>query len=427
MFLIDASLKKVDGLDRVVSAAETLSKMTSIATALGVTRLADITGLDRIGIPVYSSVVPDSPDLLSVYAGKGARSIDAKVGAIMEAIERQTAIRTRLSFTEASFISLRQTSPTLDPRSVNQRLRDDYSEATTFSWSEAVNLVTQEKCWVPSKHAGFLWRELPHPSPFATNDTTGLASGNTFEEAVCHALCELAERDAWTMAELGARQLPRERRSLAFGVDHKDGPDDFELYPCLDLPGDDPLLRRFEDAGLFPMVRDITSSLGVPTFFASVVDQSIEGSPMAHSGLGTHPDARVALRRSLTEVAQSRCVDIQATREDILPPDAKRSSFALHTRRLTEINRNSWCITPSVRRRALEEVPSHCFDSVKEDLDFLIERFAANGLDQILVVDFTPRAENYSVVRVIVPGIELWATDRGKLGPRAHAYWRAHV
>ena len=77
--------------------------------------------------------------------------------------------------------------------------------------------------------------------------------------------------------------------------------------------------------------------------------------------------------------------------------------------------------------RSLSEVTSHRFESIREDLDFLIERFAANGLKQILVVDFTPDAENYSVVRVIVPGIELWATDRGKLGPRAHAYWRAHV
>ncbi len=425
--LSDPCIRKVDGIDRVVSAADTLSKVAPLAFSLGMTRLADITGLDRIGIPVYSSVVPDSPDTLSVYSGKGARPIDAKVGAMMEAVERQTAIRTRLPFAAASFAGLRHEESTLDPRSINQRLRDDYSEATTYCWSEAFDLITQEKCWVPSKYAGFLWRELPHPSPFATNDTTGLASGNTFEEAVCHALCELAERDAWTMAELGARQLPRERRSLAYGIDHKDGPDDFELYPCLELPGDDPLLQQFHQAGLSPMVRDITSSLGVPTFFASVVDQSIEGSPMAHSGLGTHPDARVALRRALTEVAQSRCVDIQATREDILPPDAKRSSFALHTRRLTEINRNSWCITPSVRRRALDEVPSHGFDSIREDLDFLIERFATNGLEQILVVDFTPHAENYSVVRVIVPGIELWATDRGKLGPRAHAYWRAHV
>ncbi len=425
--LSDFVHKKVDGLDRVVSAVDTLSKVAPLAFSLGMTRLADITGLDRIGVPVYSSVVPDSPDTLSVYSGKGVRPIDAKVGAMMEAVERQTAIRIRLPFVEASFAGLRHEKSTPDPRSINQRLRDDYSEATTYCWSEAFDLVTKKVCWVPSKYAGFLWRELPHPSPFATNDTTGLASGNTFEEAVCHALCELAERDAWTMAELGARQLPRERRSLAFGIDHKDGPDDFELYPCLDLPSDDPLLQKFHQAGLAPMVRDITSSLGIPTFFASVVDQSIEGSPMAHSGLGTHPDARVALRRSLTEVAQSRCVDIQATREDILPPDAKRSSFALHTRRLTEINRNSWCITPSVRMRSLSEVTSHRFDSIREDLYFLIERFAANGLQQILVVDFTPDAENYSVVRVIVPGIELWATDRGKLGPRAHAYWRAHV
>ena len=422
-----ACTRKIDGLDRAVSAADTLIRMESVSHSLGVTRLADITRLDRIGIPVYSSVVPDSPDILSVYSGKGARPIDAKTGAMMEAIERQTAIRTRLPFVEESFTSLSQTGPALNPRSINQRLKEDYSEDATCCWSEAFDLVTQEKCWVPSRYAGYLWRELPHPSPFATNDTTGLASGNTFEEAVCHALCELAERDAWTMAELGARQLPRERRSLAFGIDHKDGPDDFELYPCLDLPSDDPLLQKFHQAGLAPIVRDITSSLGIPTFFASVVDQSIEGAPMAHSGLGTHPDARVALRRSLTEVAQSRCVDIQATREDILPPDAKRSSFALHTRRLTEINRNSWCITPSVRMRSFSEVTSHHFQSIREDLDFLIERFAANGLKQILVVDFTPDAENYSVVRVIVPGIELWATDRGKLGPRAHAYWRAHV
>ncbi len=418
---------KVDGSDRVVSAENTLRTMMPIALSLGVSRVADITGLDRLGVSVYSSVVPDSPDPLSVYAGKGLRRVDAKVGAVMEAIERQTAICTRLPFVEASFTCLSRTGSTLDPRSVNQRLKNDYSEDTTYCWSEATNLITQEKCWVPSRYAGYLWRELPHPSPFVTNDTTGLASGNTFEEAVCHALCELAERDAWTMVELGARQLPRERRSLAFGIDHKDGPDDFELYPCLDLSRDDPLVHRFRQAGLSPIVRDITSSLGVPTFFASVVDQSIEGAPMAHSGLGTHPDARVALRRSLTEVAQSRCVDIQATREDILPPNAKRSSFALHTRRLTEINRNSWCITSSQRKRSFSEVPSYCFASVQEDLDFLVQRFAANGLEQILVVNFTPTAENYSVVRVIVPGIELWATDRGKLGPRAHAYWQAHV
>ena len=125
----------------------------------------------------------------------------------------------------------------------------------------------------------------------------GLASGNCREEAICHALSELVERDAWTMAELGAHQLPRQRRSLAFGIKAKDGPDDLEMFPCLDLVSND-LLDKFHQAHLFPVVRDITSSLGVPTIFASVIDDDRPDFPMAHGGLGAHPDVNVALRRA---------------------------------------------------------------------------------------------------------------------------------
>ena len=57
------------------------------AESLGVTRLANITGLDRVGIPVYAAVVPKSDGIISVYNGKGRRPIDAKVGALMEAID----------------------------------------------------------------------------------------------------------------------------------------------------------------------------------------------------------------------------------------------------------------------------------------------------------------------------------------------------
>src|SRR5271170_727210 len=99
---------KVDGIDRVISAAETIERVAGAAESLGVTRLADITGLDRIGIPVYSSVVPKSHDVLSVYNGKGARPADAQVGALMEAIERQTALKARPAMIEGSFSDLSQ-------------------------------------------------------------------------------------------------------------------------------------------------------------------------------------------------------------------------------------------------------------------------------------------------------------------------------
>ena len=417
---------KIDGIERFVPAAETVVRVGKVAKSLGVTRLADITGLDRIGIPVYSSVVPDSADALSVYNGKGTRPIDAKAGALMEAIERQTALKTRLPFVEGSFSNLRETKRVLDPRRINQELAPSYSENHIYSWSEGRDIVSEEPCLVPTKFAGYFWHDVPHPSCFVLTNTNGLASGNCREEAVCHALCELAERDAWTMVELGAHQMPRERRSFALGVEAKDGPDDLDMFPCVDL-GSDELLQKFWRAGLFPVVRDITSNLGVPSFFASVADESITGYPMAHSGFGAHPNAEVAVRRALVELAQSRCVDIQAVREDILAPDAVAEHFALHTRRINKINRDSWYFGRSKHLRKLSDVSSHRFATIEEDFQFLVQRFAACGLHQIIVIDFTPNLAGHSVVRVIVPGIESWALDHGRLGPRAVEFWKQHV
>ena len=417
---------KVDGIERTVPAAETIRRLMEVARSLGVTRLADITGLDRVGIPVYSSVVPKSDDALSVYNGKGVRRIDAQVGAIMEAIERQTALRVRPPWIEGSYRDLNRRQTTLDPTKVNQKLAADYDEYKTYSWIEGFDLVSGEPCWVPAKLAGYFWNEVPHPSCFEMNDTNGVASGNCREEAICHALCELAERDAWTMADIGAHELPRQRRVLALGPDAKDGPDDLEMFPCLDLDSNE-LMGAFHQAGLFPVVRDITSSLGIPAIFASVADDHIPGFPMAHSGLGAHPDVNVAVRRALTELAQSRCVDIQAVREDIAPPGVSGDAFGLHTRRISAINYETWYLGRSKSRRKLSEVRSVTHNTIEGDLCFLLERFAACGLTQIIVVDLTPDAMDYSVVRVIVPGIEFWATDHGRLGERAVAFWKQHA
>ena len=417
---------KVDGLQRSVSAAETIATVSAVAESLGVTRVADITGLDRIGLPVYSAIVPDSEDGLSVYNGKGRRAIDAKAGALMEAIERQAALRARLPYIEASYEELSRSARVLDPRSVNQALAATYSATRTYAWSQAIDFVSGETYWLPSRFAGYIWNDVPHASCFKLTDTNGLASGNCRGEAICHALCELAERDAWTMAELAAHHMPRARRSFALGGDKADGADDLERFPCVDM-GSDEVMARFHEAGLHPVLRDITSSMGVPAFFASVTDESITGYPMAHSGVGAHPNAEVAARRALLEVAQSRCVDIQAVREDILAPDAEVERFEMHTRRVNVIRRNSWYFGRSKRARRLDEVTTYKFGSIEEDLRFLVERFAASGLDRILVVDFTPGATTHSVVRVIVPGMESWALDRGKLGPRATAFWREHA
>jgi ribosomal protein S12 methylthiotransferase accessory factor len=72
-------------------------------------------------------------------------------------------------------------------------------------------------------------------------------------------------------------------------------------------------------------------------------------------------------------------------------------------------------------------VPSFPFATIEEDLQFLVQRFAACGLDQIIAIDFTPNLTTHSVVRVIVPGIESWALDHGRLGSRAVEFWKQHA
>jgi YcaO-like protein with predicted kinase domain len=80
------------GTHRAVPPEESLFRIEPKMPAAGVTRVADITGLDRIGIPVFSSIRPSAEGgAISVYNGKGTTAEEARVSAMMEAIERYSA------------------------------------------------------------------------------------------------------------------------------------------------------------------------------------------------------------------------------------------------------------------------------------------------------------------------------------------------
>ena len=74
------------GTHRVRSPAETLADYSRFMPRMGITRLANVTGLDRIGLPVCVAVRPNSRGL-STSQGKGETIEAAKVSALMESIE----------------------------------------------------------------------------------------------------------------------------------------------------------------------------------------------------------------------------------------------------------------------------------------------------------------------------------------------------
>ena len=419
-------LRKVGETQRTVAPEETVDRVFAEACSLGVTRLGDITGMDRLGVPTYCAIVPKSRDIISVYTGKGLYRIDAKVGALMEAIERQAALRAQLPIVIGSVNDLRRDHEVLDPREALLQLSADYSEAREYSWVFGHELLSQSDVLVPAELAGYLWENTLRGPFISLSSTNGLASGNVIEEAVCQALCELIERDAWTLADMGAHLIPWTRRRLVEPKTADSGEDDFEMFQSLQLENDR-LLGLFDSAGLQPVVHDITSDIGIPTVFAAVFDEAFPDFPMIHAGLGTHPDAHVAVRRALTEAAQSRCVDIQGMREDLCPPDAEQTIFNAHTRRISGVNRQIWTINHSRLRKSISDLPSAVYDDVQEDLDHILSKLKLRGITQVVVIDLTPYGAPYSVVRVIVPGLETWSVNHAKLGKRAEDFWRAHV
>src|SRR5580704_19745048 len=97
---------KIDSLgdSRSVPPAETIRRVTPLMRQIGVTRIGEVTPLDRTGIPNFVAVRPlDRGPGISYYNGKGSTRGAAKAGAMMEAIERYSGERCDLPVTYASY------------------------------------------------------------------------------------------------------------------------------------------------------------------------------------------------------------------------------------------------------------------------------------------------------------------------------------
>src|SRR5262249_2859441 len=154
----------------------------------------DITWLDRIGIPVFASIRPTAMDgSLCVNAGKGSTADEARVGALMEAIEFACAART----------SFRGDVQSTTPRTIAEQpaLDGDFAALCPL-WTVAPDpegsIDAVSASVFPTAAPILLPAELvflPYPSNsgqtlFGTS-SNGLCSGNTVKEALLHGLCEL--------------------------------------------------------------------------------------------------------------------------------------------------------------------------------------------------------------------------------------------
>jgi len=382
---------------RVKSPEETFERVEALTEAAGITRVADITKLDRLNIPVFSCIRPGAADgAISVYNGKGVTPIAARVSAIMEGLERCSAeLRAEDDLLLGKYPELMNTAEVLDP--VEFILPEAVDPDASIPWISCYELLLDEtesliseKLLVP---AAAVFHPLPpqYYSIFRTG-TNGIASGNTLEEAVFHALCEVIERDAWSLLEAeksGGRMIT-----------------DICDTDLLNL------IKAFEDAGVTVLLRDITSDIGLPTIAAVSDDFTLEDPTLLCLGMGTHSSPKIAALRALTEVAQSRATQIHGAREDASVADIRRQIGYERTKRL---NAKWFDETKTVSWSELKDVS---VDDFLDEIKNTIKMLNAVGLQTVIVKDLTRPELNIPVVRVTVPGLESYAIDSDRIGLR---------
>ena len=424
------SQKKLRGKvsSRIKSVEETLSTVLPVSSNIGITRLADITNMDILGIPNFSAVLPGTEDYIWVYSGKGSTRLEAKASALMESVERYCSLpsSTQKKMIQGSYKDVSKVSKTLHPSNVVEPMLFEYDEEMIMDFLPGYDLINNEQILVPTPLG--LFRYSPKPpavNPFAYHHTNGLASGNVLEEAICHSLCEVIERDATSLAELNASALPYNalRTMTKYlsdngleidPIDSTEFVDDDSKFPDVDIsninfkPASN-LVKKFNDAKIPLIIKDITSPIGIPTFNASSIEWISEDYGYLAEGHGTHPDARIALLRAITEVSQTRAANIQGARDDL--------------RKISYGNSNSdekktWQFMKSKNSIQFSEIKSYVNDDILDDIKLILSRLNSNGLTKAIVVDLTNPQIMIPVVRTIVPGLETFKITRAVIGKR---------
>ncbi len=381
-----------DGTYRIKAPEDTYRDIRDIMDEIGVTDITDITSVDRLGIPVYCAVRPRATRGASkVYWGKGKELIHAEVSAMMEAIERFSAEYNGSQLKLASYEELGLTNA-VDPHDLILPKRLEIGEK--IHWTLTRDILNGEDIYVPSNAVYHPYDPLGMANQLFRSDSNGLASGNVIEEAILHAIYEVIERDALSIAE--------RRRSLGK-----------RLTITHDCPARH-LLETFENNGIKINLWLLDGKTKIPTVAAAADDTVTKDPTMLVIGSGTHANPEIAALRALSEVAQSRASELHLEHENIVNISRRRQIIEkAGYERMKRINRMWFAEAGEIDINTVPDLSSEYLD---ENIADALEEISHHA-ERICVCDMSKT--KIPVVRVIIPGFEISYMD-GSRKPVRH-------
>ena len=339
----------------------------------------------------------------SVNGSTSAIRERAIAGAVGEAIERYSAsVVPEEELLSAPYHRVR--GDALDPRTLvlYDEVRYDrpdfpyppFRDDMPLRWVEGYSLTRAAPVLVPAFAVYLPYPLGPGEPTLMQLISTGLACGNSMEEAILSGLCEVVERDATMAMWLRRSSPPRLTINAPAGMLLRE------------------TLRRFSRSPYDVRLLDVTTDLGIPAIVAVAVGQSA-AAPAAVFASKASLDPEHAAVGALDELAQ--CLVwirslMAAHPPDTLPGLDAVSSIEDHVMWATRPDRRDLIAfaTDAPTRHLLTAMPSLATGDVSADIRVAVGRLAERELE-VIVVDVTApdiREAGFHVARVIVPGAQ---------------------
>ena len=351
-----------------------------------ITRIGDLTGLDRIGFPVIQAIRPAALSEVTSL-GRGMSRISAAIGAIMESLERFYAeaippSRVFLSTAEELIIGANCFDGFCLPATrLNWRDRET-------AWIMGVDMATGATAPVPFELVHTIYTDPPPASDGVfLRTTTGLACHRSDFGALLHGLLECIERDAIARAFETHGFMDRMRLPVSgLGAAVQD------------------ILSRLTGFGILVAFWFAPSPAGIPVVWCQTIESG-EGEPMLAlptEGYCAGLDLQKAAFGALLEALAARAGAISGARDD-----QTRRHYARRSETMLADARNLILGEATTSGDFAGALPTIT------DLADLVEKIVDAGLGPVLAVPIASEDDpNVHCVRTVLAGMRAFAVER---------------
>jgi len=368
------------GVPRTCRAEDTYENAVLLTEEMGIVELKDITGKDRLGIPVWCTIRPKER-LGKVTVGAGMTETDARCAAMMATVERYSSAYPGGLMDTASYEEVGLTRA-VDPVELILPRKPEFGEK--LHWVAGQDIIYNEQIYIPANAVYHPYDPIGIANQLFRSDPNGLGAGNVTEEAIIHGICEVIERDALSRAETN--------KSLGK-----------HFIPEADTPAAT-LMETFAAEDIEVTMWLLDNSYGIPTIAAVADDTATRDPLMITMASFAHPDSSVAAMCTLLKLARNRASQIFT---DEIGIQSGRSSMVGKAgyERYKRINRIWFADASEVFAK---DIPATHYAATDDELNAAIAAVTPHT-DRICIVDLTRTA--LPVWRVVIPGFEVSYID----------------